>query len=186
MKRGSVGGRLRLSFAEPVPGRGRFLLGGEARVRVGPRTAPRSQTCCASRLHVEETRFLVRCPPATGPRASWIPATAGPAAAAAAGAAAAAAGGATPTGAVPAGEAVAWLTSIPGVSRRTAEVVVAESGADLGTFPTAGHLASWAGWCPGNHESAGKRQSGRTRRGNRWRKQALVPAAWAATRGKRG
>jgi transposase len=84
------------------------------------------------------------------------------------------------------GEAVERLTTIPGVSRRTAEVIVAEVGADMGQFPTAGHLASWAGLCPGNHESAGKRHSGRVRRGNRWLKQALVQAAWAASRCKAG
>jgi transposase len=84
------------------------------------------------------------------------------------------------------GEAVDRLTTIPGISRRTAEVVVAEIGADMGQFPTAAHLASWAGLCPGNHESAGKRHSGRIRRGNRWLKQALVQAAWAASRCKTG
>ncbi len=84
------------------------------------------------------------------------------------------------------GEAVDRLTTIPGVSRRTSEVVVAEIGANMEQFPTAAHLASWAGVCPGNHESAGKRQSGRIRRGNRWLKQALVQAAWAASRCKHG
>ena len=84
------------------------------------------------------------------------------------------------------GAAVERLLTIPGVSRRTAEVVVAEIGADMGKFPTAGHLASWAGLCPGNHESAGKRHSGKVRRGNRWLKQALVQAAWAASRCKKG
>jgi transposase len=86
----------------------------------------------------------------------------------------------------PLGAAVERLMTIPGVSRRTAEVVVAEIGADMGQFPTAGHLASWAGLCPGNHESAGKRRSGKMRRGNRWLKQALVQAAWAASRCRRG
>jgi transposase len=84
------------------------------------------------------------------------------------------------------GEAVSRLTSLPGVSRRTAEVVAAEAGADMGAFPTAGRLASWAGRCPGSHESAGQRHGGRARRGNRWLKQALVQAAWAATRLKKG
>ena len=84
------------------------------------------------------------------------------------------------------GAAVERLMTVPGVSRRTAEVVVAEIGADMGKFPTAGHLASWAGLCPGNHESAGKRHSGKVRRGNRWLKQALVQAAWAASRCKEG
>ena len=57
------------------------------------------------------------------------------------------------------------LCSIPGVQRRTAEVMIAEIGTEMSAFPTAGHLASWAGQCPGNNESAGKRKSGRTRRG---------------------
>ncbi len=76
------------------------------------------------------------------------------------------------------------LTTIPGVSQRTAEVIIAEVGADMGMFPTADHLASWAGLCPGNHESAGKRQSGRTRKGDAWLRDALVQAAWAAARSK--
>lgn len=84
------------------------------------------------------------------------------------------------------GAAVERLTTIPGVSRRTAEVVVAEIGGDMTRFATAGHLASWAGLCPGNHQSAGKRYSGRVRRGNRWLKQALVQAAWASSRCRRG
>jgi transposase len=76
------------------------------------------------------------------------------------------------------------LVTIPGVSRRTAEVVVAEVGPDVGRFPTAAHLASWAGVCPGNHESAGKHGSGRTRKGSKWRRVALVEAAHAAARTK--
>jgi transposase len=75
---------------------------------------------------------------------------------------------------------VARLDAIPGVGRRTAEVLVAEVGTDPGRFPSAAHLASWAGMCPGNHESAGKRTSGRTRKGNRWLRTALVEAAHAA------
>jgi transposase len=63
----------------------------------------------------------------------------------------------------PFSEQVALLTTIPGVERRTAEVLVAELGADMGQFPSAAHLASWAGMCPGNNESAGKHGSGRTR-----------------------
>jgi transposase len=74
------------------------------------------------------------------------------------------------------------LDSIPGVSRRTAEVLLAETGGDMRVFPSAGHLASWAGLCPGHHESAGKRRSGKTRKGNRWIRATLVEAAWAATR----
>ena len=59
------------------------------------------------------------------------------------------------------------LITIPGVGRRTAEVIIAEVGVDMRRFATAGHLASWAGMCPGNHESGGKRRSGRARKGNR-------------------
>jgi transposase len=83
------------------------------------------------------------------------------------------------------GESLALLDSIPGVSRRTAEILLAEVGADLQRFPTAKHLASWAGVCPGNHESAGKRLSGRTRKGSPWLRQALVEAAHGAARSKR-
>ncbi len=80
--------------------------------------------------------------------------------------------------------AVELLCSIPGVQRRTAEVIVAETGADMSVFPSAGHLASWAGLCPGNDESAGKRRSGRTRQGSRWLSIALTEAAQAATRSR--
>jgi transposase len=80
--------------------------------------------------------------------------------------------------------AVERLDTIPGVGRRTAEVLVAEVGTDLGRFPTAAHLASWAGLCPGQHESAGKRHSGKTRKGNRWLRAALVEAAQAASRAR--
>jgi transposase len=83
--------------------------------------------------------------------------------------------------AVPAAEAaIARLETIPGVGRRTAEALVAELGLDVRRFPTAGHLASWAGMCPGNHESAGKRLSGKTRKGNRALRAVLVEAAHAA------
>jgi transposase len=74
------------------------------------------------------------------------------------------------------------LDVIPGVGRRTAEALVAEMGTDMSRFPTAAHLASWAGMCPGNHESAGKPQSGKTRSGNKWLKAALVEAAQAVSR----
>jgi transposase len=62
---------------------------------------------------------------------------------------------------------VARLDTIPGIDRRAAEVIVAEIGPDMGQFPTPAHLASWAGVCPGNNESAGKHRSGRTRKGPR-------------------
>jgi len=74
------------------------------------------------------------------------------------------------------------LRSIPGVETRTAQVIIAEIGTDMSVFPTAGHLASWAGQCPGNHQSAGKRKSGRTRKGSKWLNQALKEAAMAALR----
>jgi transposase len=83
---------------------------------------------------------------------------------------------------VPFAPAVELLRSIPGVQRRTAEVIVAEIGTDMSVFPTAGHLASWAGQCPGNDQSAGKRRSGRTRRGSKWLNDALKEAALAALR----
>jgi len=82
-------------------------------------------------------------------------------------------------------EAIDRLDAIPGVSRRVAEVVLAEIGSDLSRFPTAGHLASWVGLCPGHNESAGKRYSGRTRHGNPWLRQALIEAAHGAARSKR-
>jgi transposase len=72
------------------------------------------------------------------------------------------------------------LDEIPGVNQRTAQILVAECGVDMSRFPTPGHLASWAGVCPGNHESGGKRLSGKTRKGNAWLRAALVEAGWAA------
>ena len=80
--------------------------------------------------------------------------------------------------------AVSLLVGIPGVSHRTAQVILAEIGADMSRFPTAGHLASWAGMCPGNNESAGKHRSGHTRYGSKWLRIALVEAAQAAGRSK--
>lgn len=74
------------------------------------------------------------------------------------------------------------LTTIPGVGRRTAETLLAEVGADMTRFPSAHHLASWAGMCPGNSESAGKRQSGRTRKGSPWLRSILIDAAHGAAR----
>jgi len=77
------------------------------------------------------------------------------------------------------------LDTIPGVARRSAEQILAELGDDMRQFPTAGDAAAWAGICPGNHESAGKRRHARTRKGNRWLRSTLVECARAATR-KRG
>ena len=79
---------------------------------------------------------------------------------------------------------VQLLDAITGIGRRTAEVWVAEVGTDMERFPTHGHLASWAGMCPGNNESAGKRKSGKTRKGNANLRTALVEAAQAAARKK--
>ena len=73
--------------------------------------------------------------------------------------------------------AVELLCTIPGVQRRTAEVIVAEIGTDMSVFPSAKHLASWAGLCPGNHQSAGRRRSGKTRNGSKWLDWALEEAA---------
>jgi transposase len=81
-------------------------------------------------------------------------------------------------------EAVALLDTIPGVGRRTAEVLVAEIGVDMTRFPTAAHLAAWAGVAPGNNESAGKRRHAQTRKGSPWLRAALVEAAQAAGRTK--
>jgi transposase len=78
--------------------------------------------------------------------------------------------------------AAGLLDTIPGVARRTAEMIVAEIGTDMSRFPSADHLASWAGVAPGNHESAGKRASGKTRKGNRFLRTSLVQAAHAAAR----
>ena len=77
----------------------------------------------------------------------------------------------------------AW-DSLPGINQRIAEIVVAEIGADLAPFEDAEHLASWAGMCPGNNESAGKRYSGKTRKGSPWLRRALVEAAHGAARTK--
>jgi transposase len=76
------------------------------------------------------------------------------------------------------------LRTIPGVGATAAEVIVAEIGTDMGQFPRAGNLASWAGMCPGNHQSGGKRQSGRTTKGSQWLRSVLVQVAWAAVHGK--
>jgi transposase len=81
-------------------------------------------------------------------------------------------------------QAVQLLDTIPGVNQRLAEIILAEIGADMRRFPSARHLASWVGICPGNHQSAGKRLSGKTRQGDRWLRQALIEAAHGAMRTK--
>ena len=81
-------------------------------------------------------------------------------------------------------ETVAAVDAIPGVGRRTAEVIVAEMGTDMSRFPSGGHLASWAGVCPGNNRSAEKHKRAPTTKGNNWLKPALVEAAKAAGRTK--
>jgi transposase len=81
-------------------------------------------------------------------------------------------------------EAAVRLMTIPGVGPRTAQTILAEVGPDMSRFPSAGHLSSWAGLCPGHHESAGKRTSGRTRKGSPWLRGALVEAAQSAGRSK--
>jgi len=81
-------------------------------------------------------------------------------------------------------DAIRRLDTLPGVGRRTAEDLLAEIGTDMTRFPTAGHLASWAAMCPGNHESAGRQRSGKTRKGNKWLRGLLIEAAHAAARKK--
>jgi transposase len=81
-------------------------------------------------------------------------------------------------------DASALLQTIPGVARRTAEGLVAEIGTDLSRFPSAEQLASWAGMCPGNAASGGRRLSGRTRRGNAWVRRTLAEVATVASRMK--
>lgn len=84
----------------------------------------------------------------------------------------------------PLAPAVERLRTIPGVQQRTAEVLIAEIGTDMQRFPTPSHLASWAGMCPGNNTSGGKRKSGKTRKGSKWLRQALIEAGQAAARTK--
>jgi len=80
--------------------------------------------------------------------------------------------------------ALQMLDEIPGIDCRAAQNVLAEIGTDMSRFPTSGHLAAWAGLCPGNNQSAGKRRSGRMRQGNRWLKATFNQCAWAASRKK--
>jgi transposase len=84
----------------------------------------------------------------------------------------------------PFAEAAAHLRTIPGVARRAAECIIAEIGADMSVFPTPAHLASWAGVCPGNNVTGGKRRSGKTTRGDRWLAEILNQSAWSAARTK--
>jgi transposase len=81
-------------------------------------------------------------------------------------------------------EPIRRLDAIPGVGRRAAEVIVAEIGTDMSRFPSAAHLCSWAGICPGNKASGGKRLSGKTRKGSPWLKGILIEAGWGAIRTK--
>jgi transposase len=76
------------------------------------------------------------------------------------------------------------LDTITGVGKRAAETIIAEIGVDMSVFPTAAHLASWAGRCPGNNRTGGKRRSGKPTRGNRWLGEVLIECAWAAARSR--
>ena len=76
------------------------------------------------------------------------------------------------------------LDTITGVGKRAAECMIAEIGVDMSVFPTAAHLASWAGRCPGNNRTGGKRRSGKPTKGNRWLGEVLIECAWAAARSR--
>lgn len=77
-------------------------------------------------------------------------------------------------------DAIKKIDELPGIGKRSAEIIVAEMGIDMSRFPTAAHLASWVGLCPGNNESAGKRKSGKTPKGNKYLKSTLIQCAKAA------
>ena len=81
-------------------------------------------------------------------------------------------------------EAVKLMDTIPGVGETVAQIIAAEIGVEMSQFPSDRNLSSWAGMCPGNHESAGKRKSGKTTKGSRYLRVALIEAAWAAARTK--
>jgi transposase len=85
---------------------------------------------------------------------------------------------------VPFSKTVEVMDLVPGINQRVAEGILSEIGVEMSCFPTDGHAASWAGVCPGNNESAGKRKSGKTRKGDRWLRRYLIEAAWAASRKK--
>ena len=84
----------------------------------------------------------------------------------------------------PLGEAAGRLRGIPGVGERAAEVIVAELGPDMAVVPDGGPPGSWAGLCPGNNESAGKRRTGKTTKGSQWLRTTMVQVAWAASHTK--
>lgn len=81
-------------------------------------------------------------------------------------------------------DAIKKIDELPGIGKRSAEMIVAEMGIDMSRFPTAAHLASWVGLCPGNNESAGKRKSGKTTKGNKYLKSTLIQCAKSAKTNK--
>jgi len=86
--------------------------------------------------------------------------------------------------ALPFAEAIEEVARLPGFEKRSAENVIAEIGCNMDQFPSADHLSSWAGICPGSNESAGKRKSGKTTKGSKWLRATITQAAWAASRKK--